>query len=196
MTIPAEPAIVRRLWPVERAALAAHLLRLDACDRRLRFCVPVGDRAIQRYVHEIDWLRSDVLGCFVAGELRGAAELIRDPAPGPAGAEASVSVERACRGMGLGSALMGRLLLAARNRLVHRVDMLCLAENALMRRIARQHGSVILTEDGQVAGRIVLSPPTPASVLAEATAEGAGVARSLLDIAVPPDRPAGPLRRA
>jgi len=196
MTIPAEPAIVRRLWPVERAALAAHLLRLDACDRRLRFCVPVGDRAIQRYVDEVDWLRSDVLGCFVAGELRGAAELIRHPRTGPAMAEASISVERACRGNGLGSALTSRLLLSARNRLVRRVDMLCLADNAMMRRIARRHASVILSENGQVSGRIVPSPPTPGSLFAEAAAESAGVARSMLDIAVPPDRPAGLLRRA
>jgi len=182
-------AVVRRLWPAERSLLAAHLHRLDACDRRMRFCAPVSDAAIDRYVQAVDWLSSDVVGCFVAGELRGAAELVRMPGAGVPAAEASVSVERPFRGHGLGSALVGRLLLIARNRFVRRVEMLCLAENAMMRRIARRHGGTVLSENGQVASRIATPPPSPTSVLEEATAESTALARVAFDLAAPAARP-------
>ncbi|SDF79942.1 Acetyltransferase (GNAT) family protein [Limimonas halophila] len=178
-------AVVRRLWPPERPLLEAHLLRLDACDRRMRFCAPTGDDAIRRYVHAIDWMNSDVVGCFLDGELRGAAELVRMPGAAVTTAEASVSVERAVRGRGLGTALVGRLLLIARNRVVRRVEMLCLAENAMMRRIARRHGGEITHDNGQLASRIATPWPSLSSLLEEATAESTALARVGFDLTAP-----------
>ena len=46
--------VTRELTRFEREKLAAHLLELDAEDRRLRFGLPVSDDTIREYVEGIE----------------------------------------------------------------------------------------------------------------------------------------------
>ena len=48
---------VQKLGPRHRGAIARHLIRLPAEDRRLRFGQPTRDVGIERYVGDIDFAR-------------------------------------------------------------------------------------------------------------------------------------------
>jgi GNAT superfamily N-acetyltransferase len=92
-----------------------------------------------------------IYGFLVDGMLRGAAEL---RLLGHAGdAEAALSVEKPWQSHGVGTALLERVLLAARNRQVERLHMLCLAENRRMQQLARKFDAALSVEGGSVHGR-------------------------------------------
>jgi RimJ/RimL family protein N-acetyltransferase len=167
--------LIRRLLPGDAARLAAHLKRLDADARRLRFGATLTDEAVDGYVRRIDWLRSLQFAQVEDGEIRAACQLAwRDPL-WPSSAELAVSVERPLQDRGLGSELIGRTLVAARNRNIRHVTMVCLAENAKMRHIARKFESMLELADGDVSGRIDLDHPDHLSMLQELFAEGEAV---------------------
>ncbi len=117
-----QPA-VRELAPHEIGRFELHLLRLDARSRRLRFSSPVPDDYIGAYVRGIGGTRSVILGCFINGWLRGAAELRSQEADWGAEAEIAFSVERAWQGRGIGSALMATVMAAAKARGVERPEL-------------------------------------------------------------------------
>ena len=129
--------VIRRLAAGERDRLLGHLLRLDAEDRRLRFGGHVGEEFLRAYCARLDEHPGSLaLGCFVAGELRGVAELKPIGGAWPRAAELAVSVEAPFRGRGLGTELCRRLIVRARNRFVARLYMLCLADNRPVQRMA------------------------------------------------------------
>ncbi len=77
-------------------------------------------------------------GFFVDGMLRGIAEL-RPLGPGfPEEAEAAFSIEKPWQSHGVGTALLDRTLLAARNRGIKLLHMACLANNQRMHRSRAQ----------------------------------------------------------
>lgn len=173
-----EPApLYRKLLPTERDTFLAHLLRLDAADRRLRFCTSATDLAIRDYCERKDWWKTTTLGCFIGGTLRGAAELVRIEGAYPAKAELAITVEKPHQDRGIGTALLARALTLARNRYIGSVVMICLAENRKMRHIAHKFGAELDFGEGEIEGRLWPPFPTIASYIEEAAMESEAIFR-------------------
>lgn len=158
----------RRLWPGDDERLLAHFRRLDDESRRLRFGRAVTDDVLARYCEETDWLRAVMLGYFVDGELRGLGELRRLPGPEQRTGEFAVTVETPWRGRGVGTRLLRRLVVLARNRGIDAVYMLCLLDNRPVQRIASKLSASLSLSWGEVEGRIELGGPSLASHFDEA----------------------------
>lgn len=175
-------ATMRKLWPTERDLFRDHLLRLDKDSRRMRFAHGVSDSFIEDYAGRMTDMGSIVFGYFVDGEIRAAAELRKLSDAWGEEAEAAFSVERAYQDQGIGSALMGRVIRAARNRGVRLLFMSCLAENAKMQTIAKKHEAVLRFEYGEVVGEIIPNGPDYFSLLAEAVDDRVGYMMAVLDL--------------
>lgn len=120
--------------PGWRAALAAHLSRLDPEARQLRFLVPLGDRGIAALVAGS---AAVALVQFAPdGVMRGCAEI--HPGNAPGSAEIAVSLEAPWQHRGIGA----RLTEAARAEALRRgftdIRLTCLRRNLPMMRIARR----------------------------------------------------------
>ncbi len=165
----------RKLGSVDAAAMAAHLCRLPAQDRRLRFHGTVSPAWIESRYAGLDWGRAVAVGLFDAGTLRGFVELAFDtPLPAPeTRAELAISIEPAFQRVGLGRALAARAVTIARNRGAQRLTMLCLPENLPMRRIAKRLMGVMHQEDGTVEADLDLTAATPLSYWLEAVQDTA-----------------------
>lgn len=160
-------------WPVtelsahERGRLVRHFLALGGEDRRLRFGTPFTDFALRRYVERIDFDRDGAFGVLDDDlNLAGVAHLAR----GDGHAELGVSVLPAWRGQGVGSALLERAVLHARNWGERELFMHCLSENTAMMHLARKQGMRILTEAGEADAWLELPRADAASFFGEAFA--------------------------
>lgn len=176
------PGTIRKLWVSESALLREHLLRLDPESRRSRFGSPVNRFFIEQYASRAVSSESVVHGFFVDGTLRGAAELRGYGKPFPSEAEAALSIEREWQDHGVGSELLDRTILAARNRGIHTIYMNCLAENRRMQAIAKKHEASLRFRADDVVGEVVNPRATPATVLREMIADGYGMATAILDL--------------
>jgi GNAT superfamily N-acetyltransferase len=156
------------------------LLRLDAESRRNRFGGAASDEFIRRYSGPSALNGAVIYGFFVEGVLRGAAELRLLARAGEA--EAALSIERAWQSRGLGTALLERVLLAARNRKIEHLHMLCLAENRRMQRLARKFDAQLNFQSGSVIGELKAPCPTPISVMRELVADGTDLAAAILNV--------------
>jgi RimJ/RimL family protein N-acetyltransferase len=147
--------VMRVLGAEDAAAYNAHLRRLSAHDRSLRFCggdipdnapLTPGNRAV-------------VLGAFIDGQLRAVAELhLLERAAEPTG-EVAFSVEGTLQGRGLGRYLFNRILALAAELRLRRVVLICEPRNAPMIHLAQDHGASTCYEDGEVTGTIELAAP-------------------------------------
>ncbi len=155
----AAPGIVRRLRAVERDNVREHLLRLDDEDRLLRFAGYLSDAQIDTYCANLDWGRALIVGYVVDGEVRAIGELKSMLDGGSRAAELAVSVERRFRSRGVGTALLRRLIVAARNRFILRLHMICLMDNARVQHLARKLDGRLIFDQGEVEARI--EPPWP-----------------------------------
>ncbi|HWE18565.1 MAG TPA: GNAT family N-acetyltransferase [Hyphomicrobiaceae bacterium] len=173
---------IRRLWPTETEKFRDHLLRLDPESRRMRFAHSVSDAFIAEYAGRMSAFGSLVYGHLVDGAMRGAAELRRLGDAWGEEAEAAFSVERPYQDHGVGTDLMGRVVRAARNRNIRRLYMSCLAENARMQAIARNHEAVLRFEYGEVVGEILPAHPDYFSLAAEAAEDRVGFIIAVLDL--------------
>src|SRR5215475_13246413 len=108
--------VIRKLWIGEAERYRDHLLRLDALSRRNRFAGAVSDEFVRDYAELSFGIDALIHGFFVDGTLRGAAELRPIGAPLMREAEAAFSIEKPWQSHGVGSVLLERTLLAARNR--------------------------------------------------------------------------------
>jgi GNAT superfamily N-acetyltransferase len=169
---------VRKLWLGETELYRQHLLRLDAECRRNRFGGAVSDEFIRRYSGPSALNGAVIYGFFVEGVLRGAAELRLLARAGEA--EAALSIERAWQSRGVGTALLERVLLAARNRKIEHLHML--AENRRMQRLARKFDAQLNFQSGSVIGELKAPCPTPISVMRELVADGTDLAAAILDV--------------
>jgi GNAT superfamily N-acetyltransferase len=172
---------IRKLWPGEADKYREHLLRLDAESRRNRFGGGVSDDFITGFVTLTLSLDAVVHGFFVDGVLRGAGELRMLGAGYADEAEAAFSIERAWQSHGVGSELLERTLLAARNRGIKLLHMTCLANNQRMQQLARKFDAELTFDFGSVIGEVETPFPTPLSMLREAFADGHGFATAVLD---------------
>lgn len=173
---------VRKLFAGEIDLYRSHLLRLDRESRRARFGGAVADAFITRYAAQP--LGSDRLlhGFFAGDTLRGAAELRPLRSPADAEAELAISIERPWQGGGVGKALLSHTLLAARNRGIRRLHMMCLADNRRMQLLARKFEAELSFAYGGVIGEVDAPYPTPLSVMKEMMIDGAAFARAVLDL--------------
>jgi GNAT superfamily N-acetyltransferase len=166
----------------ETAAYRDHLLRLDAESRRNRFAGAVADEFVHDYAELAFGLDAVIHGFFLDGTLRGAAELRPIGRAGAHEAEAAFSIERPWQSHGVGSVLLERTLLAARNRGIRFLHMACLADNRRMQQLARKFDADLSFDFGSVVGEVATPRPTPMSLLREVLADSHGFATAVLDV--------------
>lgn len=171
--------VIRRLWPAEALLFRDHLLRLDADSRRSRFGSSVSEEFVVHYAGRVFRSGSVVLGAFLDGDLRAAGELYPLSEILAKDAEAAFSVETAFQGHGLGTLLMERLILAARNRGIRTLQMNCLAYNRPMQKVARKFDADLAFESDTVVAQVTAPFPTALSLAQEANAEARGVAGAI-----------------
>jgi len=168
----------RALWGFDRALYAAHLKRLSPEDRRSRFHHAVSDAWIDEHARTSLDGRGKVLGWFFEDTLRAAAEaaLTGDGAA----AEAAFDVEDPWRGWGVGSQLVARMLLWARNRGARRLLIHTTRGNVAMLRAATHNGARFEFDLSEADCVIEADGPTLRSHMEEARLAQEG-ARGLAD---------------
>src|SRR6185312_15963477 len=173
--------VIRKMWIDRAGPYRDHLLRLDADSRRNRFGGAVSDEFILNYIELSLGLDVVIHGFFVDGALRGVAEL-RPLGRGFADeAEAAFSIEQPWQSHGVGTTLLERTLLAARNRGIKLLHMHCLVDNGRMQQLARKFEANLKFDFGSVVGEV--DPPryTPLSLLREAVVDSHGMANAWLE---------------
>src|SRR5262249_44352596 len=123
-----------------------------------------------------------VHGFFVDGVLRGAAELRPLHSTLTREGEAAFSIEQPWQSHGVGTVLLERTLVSARNRGIKTLQMHCLADNQRMQQLARKFEADLKFDFGSVIGEV--DPPryTPLSLMREVAADVHGAATALLDV--------------
>lgn len=174
------PGTIRKLGAAHRGDLLAHFERLDAESRRMRFGYAASKTTLERYAAEALGSSGVAYGYFEDGALRAAGEMYPLGGLFPTAAEAALSIEGPWQDAGLGTTLLGRLLLAGRNRGLSTLYMTCLPDNARMQAVARKHAAVLRFDEGQVAGEIRQPYPTPFSLLIEALDDGSALVMAAL----------------
>jgi RimJ/RimL family protein N-acetyltransferase len=172
---------IRRLLPTEQDLLRVHLQHLTATDRRLRFQGQVSDRVIAERVRTINWFRTHVLVALEDGVVIGAAEVAFERAWRPTEAEVAITVNADRQGEGIGTELTRRAVQLARVFDAQRVVMVCLTENAKMRRIAQGLAAELAFEQGEVVSRLTLQPATVGTWWSSALAGWVGLVASAVE---------------
>lgn len=139
--------IVRRLHSRDAVAIEAHLLRLNARDRRLRFFQDVPDAQIRSYVRSMDYCNSLILGAVWSDRMIGVAEALLGPSAAPRDVEIAVSVDLDYRGCRLGRYLVGQVVDRATLLGAPRAYVLFLQENRPIQRIVRALGGFLDMEN-------------------------------------------------
>ena len=174
--------VIRKLSIDRAGPYRDHLLRLDHESRRNRFGGAVSDDFIANHADSGAELDAVMHGFFVGGILRGIAEL-RPLGDGFAHeAEAAFSIETPWQRDGVGSALLERTLLAARNRGIKLLHMACLANNGRMVDLAKKFDAELSFDFGSVVGEVEAPHPTPMSMWREVVADTHGFATAMLDV--------------
>lgn len=174
--------LIRKLWIGEAEIYRGHLLRLDAESRRNRFAGSVSDEFVHGYADLSFGIDAVIHGFFVDGTLRGAAELRPIGLPITHEAEAAFSIEKPWQSHGVGSLLLERTLLAARNRGLKFLHMACLADNKRMQQLARKYEAELSFDFSSVVGEVATPRPTPLSLMREILADGHGFATAMFDV--------------
>ena len=163
----------RKLTAGERRLLRDHLLRLSPEDRALRFLSAVSTDHIEQYCSRVDEYHRIVIGYFVDDVMRGAGEIVFNVGPTCCGnCEVALSVESASQNRGVGSELVRRLLVLARNRGVSKVRMLCMRSNRRMQRLAQKFDSELHFVAGDVEGTLYPRRPDAATLFEESWQQG------------------------
>ena len=161
---------VRRLYKPDLPLFRDHLVRLDPQTRYDRYGLHVSDAYLADYADLCFAPGSITYGYFEDGVVRGAAELrtyASKAARGEKDAEAAFSVERPWRRRGIGTQLMGHVVLAARNRRIATLTIFCLRHNQAMLKLARKFEADLVFELNDVTGKLVARPPSAISLWRE-----------------------------
>jgi GNAT superfamily N-acetyltransferase len=177
-----DSGIIRKLWMGETDAYRDHLLRLDRESRHRRFSGAVADEVIARHAATANDIGTVVHGFFVDGVLRGAAELRQTGSLFVREAEAAFSIEQPWQSHGVGTELLERTLLSARNRGIKSLRMDCLAENQRMQQLARKFEAEFSFDFGSVTGEVDPPRSTPLSLMREALAESYSIASAIFEV--------------
>src|SRR3954470_2795679 len=174
--------MIRKMWIGEAHHYREHLLRLDAESRQCRFGSAGSDDFLDRHAELSIGIDAVIHGFFVNGTMRGAAELRKIGNPLAGEAEVAFSIERPWQSHGVGSALLERTLLAARNRGLKFLHMACLADNQRMQQLARKYEAELSFDFSSVVGEVTAPRPTPLSLMREILADGHGFATAMFDV--------------
>ena len=174
--------MIRKLWISETDAYRDHLLRLDPESRHRRFSGAVSDDFIANHASSATGLSVVVHGFFVDGILRGAAELRRFGSMLVREGEAAFSIEQPWQSHGVGTVLLERTLLSARNRGIKSLQMHCLADNKRMQQLACKYDAELSFDFGTIVGEVATPRPTPLSLIREIIADGHGFATAMFDM--------------
>jgi len=173
---------IRKLWIAQSDLYRDHLLRLDLQSRRSRFAGAVSEQFLSDYADLAFSIDAIIHGFFVDGTLRGAAELRPVGPVVRREGEAAFSIEKPWQSHGVGSMLLERTLLAARNRGLKFLHMTCLADNRRMQQLARKYDAELTFDFGTVVGEVTAPRPTPLSLMREILADGHGFATAMFDV--------------
>ena len=174
--------LIRKLWIGESELYRDHLLRLDVGSRRNRFAGTASDQFVRDYADLSFGIDALIHGFFVDDTLRGAAELRPIGSPMTREAEVAFSIEKPWQSHGVGSMLLERTLLAARNRGLKFLHMACLADNKRMQQLARKYDADLSFDFSTVVGEVSTPRPTPLSLMREIIADGHGFATAIFDV--------------
>ena len=172
---------IRKLWIGETDAYRDHLLRLDRDSRYRRFSGAVSDEVIARHAATANEFGVVVHGFFIDGTLRGAAELRPTGPLFQHEAEAAFSIEQPWQSHGVGTELLERTLLSARNRGITSLHMICLLDNQRMQQLARKFEADLKFDFGSVVGEVDPRRFTALSLMREVLADNHGIATALFD---------------
>ncbi len=169
---------VRRLYPTDQEDICNHFRRLDVVSRRARFFGSISDDRMEEYARNIFRHDSIVCGAFLDRRLRGIVELRGVLHFLPSRTEAAFSVEPDWQVIGIGDALIERIIAVAQNRGVGSIKLICLRENARMRHLAAKHSARLEFDRDVVEATLQLRWPTPASLAIEIIGETKAFAHS------------------
>jgi GNAT superfamily N-acetyltransferase len=173
---------IRKLWIGETDAYRDHLLRLDPESRHRRFSGAMADEVIARHAATANNIGVVVHGFFVDGVLRGAAELRQNGSLFSHQAEAAFSIEQPWQSHGVGTELLERTLLSARNRGINSLRMDCLAENKRMQQLARKFDAEFSFDFGSVTGEVDPPRSTLLSLLREVMADSHAITARVFEV--------------
>ncbi len=178
--LPRKPYLVGQAVPVRelhaghREEILQHLLQLNEEDRRLRFGTQTPDEVIQRYVAHLEFNKDTIFGIFGSNlKLIGMAHLAYLPEiKGQArAAEFGVSVLPEGRSQGLGTALLQRSAVHARNTRIETLFVHCLSSNKAMMHLAQKAGMSIEYAHGDADACLKLPPANSSTIVEEAADE-------------------------
>jgi GNAT superfamily N-acetyltransferase len=175
-------SVIRKLWITEAEQYRDHLLRLDMESRRSRFAGAVSDQFLVDYAELVFGIDSIIHGFLIDGVLRGVGELRPVGLAVRGEGEAAFSIEKPWQSHGVGSALLERTLLAARNRGFKLLHMACVADNKRMQQLARKYDAELSFDFGSIVGEVATARPTPLSLMREMIADGHGFATAMFDV--------------
>ncbi len=167
-------APVRELHSSHKPEILQHLLSLNEEDRRLRFGTQTPDPVIHQYVEGLDLDKDTVFGCFNAQlQLIGMAHLAYLPkvVGQPQAAEFGVSVLPEGRAQGIGTALLARAAVHARNTYIETLFVHCLSNNKAMMRLAQKAGMKVEYAYGDADAYLKLPPANESTRVQEAANE-------------------------
>ena len=176
-------SMIRKLWIGEAELYRDHLLRLDAGEpaqplrRRRRRTSSCATTPTSRSASTRSFTASSSTERCAAPPSceRSGQPLARE-------AEAAFSIEQPWQSHGVGSALLERTLLAARNRGIKFLHMACLADNKRMQQLARKFDAELSFDFASVVGEVATPRPTPLSLMREMLADNHGFATAMLDV--------------
>jgi GNAT superfamily N-acetyltransferase len=162
---------VRELHAGHRGEILQHLLQLNEEDRRLRFGTQTPNEVIEHYVEHLNFNKDNVFGIFDSNlKLIGMAHLAYLPEikAQARAAEFGVSVLPEARSQGLGTALLQRSAVHARNTRIETLYVHCLANNKAMMHLAQKTNMRVEYAYGDADAYLKLLPASPASIVEEA----------------------------
>jgi ribosomal protein S18 acetylase RimI-like enzyme len=173
-----KPIVIRRLHTADQPDICAHFQRLDKQSRRARFCGAVSEASSIHYADTIFRDDSIVCGAFVDGILRGIAELRGVFDTHSSTTEAAFSVETDWQNIGIGDALLERIVAISQNRRVEALQMTCMKENYRMAHLAAKHHARLRYDLDGIEATLRPLRPTPLSLTKELLGEVAGHLRA------------------
>ena len=169
-TLP-EP-LVAQLGPHHRGRVLQHLRQLSPRDLWLRFGYAVTDDALRLYVRKLHFSRDALFGIFDdAAELLALGHLGFDKSALSKAAEFGISVLPHARRCGLGSRLLQRAAVHARNRGATCLLMTHMPENDALKLLAQKAGMRLIPDIDEPRATLRLDPPTAASLMDETFSE-------------------------
>jgi GNAT superfamily N-acetyltransferase len=168
--------MIRKLRARERGKVRDHLPRLSPDDRQRRFLGSVGDDFMVAHSDALSAPGVIVLGCFIRGALCAVGELHQQVTVRIA--EIAITVEPAFQNCGLGTEVLRRLVLLARNRGIRTLHCFCLLDNTRAQKLAHKLGGARQCVDGGIEAEIIQPWPSCWSLLDEAFSDGQAVLRA------------------